>query len=89
MPGENELAQIGRIGKWFGGGDTYSEERGGQLRRVRHGCGAVLDLLDLLTDRGEGHDTGHDHGAIGTARCQRRVLGCAVERLTFGRCWWL
>lgn len=53
-------------------GGTYDGERSGQLRGVRHGCGAVLDLLDLLTDWDEGHDTCLDHGAIGTARCQRR-----------------
>jgi hypothetical protein len=37
------------------------------------GQGAILDLLDLLTDRGEGQDAGLDHGAIGTARGQRRA----------------
>ena len=45
----------------------------GLVRDTYGGHGAILNFLDLLTDRGESEDTGLDHGAIGTARCQRRA----------------
>lgn len=54
--------------------DTYGDERAGDLRASSRGQSTIPNLLDLLTDRGEGEDASLGHGTIGTCEASMMAM---------------